>query len=176
MKRIILIFILILNIAFVKAQTYYYDVAGELSVENAAYVCKRTSYGLVTLHNNHITYGQDCAQIYNDTKKPVDDSTEPSEPWLIDDKQMYHECDSIWLAITAPYVSKEKAKRTIIELYIDPQSGKIADVIFEFLDRDAVATMPPAVYRKVELLLKEKLNFKVTAAGKKVNYIYMMYR
>ena len=54
------------------------------------------------------------------------------KPWLIDDKQMYHECDSIWLAITAPYVSKEKAKRTIIELYINPQSGKIADVIFEF--------------------------------------------
>ncbi len=176
MKRIILIFILILNVAFVKAQTYYYDVAGELSVENATYVCELTDYGWVTLHNKHITFGQDCPQVYNDTKMPVDDSTQPSEPWLIDDQQMFHVCDSIWLTTTAPYVSKKEADRTMIELYIDSQTGKVADVIFEFKGNAPVGKIPPAVYRKVELLLKEKLNFKVAAAGKKVNYIYMMYR
>ncbi len=175
MKRIILIFILILNIAFVKAQTYYYDVAGELSVENAAYVCELTDYGWVTLHNKQITYGQECPQVYTDGNKPVDDSTEPSEPWLIDDQQMFHVCDSIWLTTTASYVSKKEAKDTMIELYIDSQTGKVVDVIYGFRNDAAVATMPPSVYRKVEQLLKEKLNFKVAAAGKKVNYIYMMY-
>ena len=63
----------------------------------------------------------------------------------------------------------------MIELYIDSQTGKVADVIFEFKGNAPVGKIPPAVYRKVELLLKEKLNFKVAAAGKKVNYIYMMY-
>ena len=176
MKYLICIVGLLMNCAFLSAQTYYYDVAGELSVENAAYVCELTNYGWVTLHNKHITFGQDCPQVYNDTKMPVDDSTEPSEPWLIDDQQMFHVCDSIWLTTTAPYVSKKEAKDTMIELYIDSQTGKVVDVIYGFRNDAAVATMPPSVYRKVEQLLKEKLNFKVAPAGKKVNYIYMMYR
>ena len=175
MKYLICIVGLLMNCAFLSAQTYYYDVAGELSVENATYVCELTDYGWVTLHNKQITYGQECPQVYTDGNKPVDDSTEPSEPWLIDDQQMFHVCDSIWLTTTAPYVSKKEAKDTMIELYIDSQTGKVVDVIYGFRNDAAVATMPPSVYRKVEQLLKEKLNFKVAAAGKKVNYIYMMY-
>ncbi len=67
MKYLICIVGLLMNCVFLSAQIYYYDVAGELSVENAAYVCELTDYGWGSLHNKQVTYGQHCPHVYNDT-------------------------------------------------------------------------------------------------------------
>ncbi len=88
---------------------------------------------------------------------------------------MFNLCDSIWLATSSAYVNKKEADGTMIELFIDPQTVPVADIVFGFTNFSAVGKIPSEVYRKVELLLKDKLRFNVTAAGKKVNYIYMMY-
>ena len=60
-----------------------------------------------------------------------------------------------------------------ISLYIDPTTGKIADVEFQFMTSDPFAKAPVSVFRKIEVDLKSQIQFNITAAGKKRNYVFL---
>ena len=57
-------------------------------------------------------------------------------------------------------------------LHINPNTGKIDGVIFNFLTTHAYATIPVSTYRKIELKLKETMTYTPTAYGKRQNYIF----
>ena len=70
-----------------------------------------------------------------------------------------------------------KAEKTklIIDLRINPQSGKIDDVIFRFRKSSKYAGIPVQTYRNIESSLKNSLSFNVTNEGKKLNYVMVLW-
>lgn len=64
-------------------------------------------------------------------------------------------------------------KAMIIECRINPSTGKIEDVYFDFFRNYPFANIPVETYRSVELALKQNLTVTVTAEGQKLNYIQL---
>ncbi|WP_195527838.1 DUF5043 domain-containing protein, partial [Bacteroides faecis] len=64
-----------------------------------------------------------------------------------------------------------KGSKFVLSMYINPDTGKIDEVAFEFFSIGSYATIPISVYRNIELGIKQKLSFKPTTEGKKLNYI-----
>ncbi|MCD8172154.1 MAG: DUF5043 domain-containing protein, partial [Alistipes sp.] len=56
--------------------------------------------------------------------------------------------------------------------YIDPATGKIADVEFAFGDRTPFAEIPVEVYNNIEQQLKQQQLYKITYVGKQLNYCF----
>ncbi|MDR2129623.1 MAG: DUF5043 domain-containing protein [Odoribacteraceae bacterium] len=63
-----------------------------------------------------------------------------------------------------------KGQAIIVIMIIDSETGKVIEVNFEFLKNTPYQQIPLAVFRKIELELKREIWFKVTPAGKKLNY------
>ena len=59
-----------------------------------------------------------------------------------------------------------------VVLHINPNTGKIDGVIFNFPHKQPFATIPISTYRKIELKLKETMTYTPTAYGKRQNYIF----
>lgn len=73
---------------------------------------------------------------------------------------------------------KEKIKRVgrkgigFVELFINPETGKVDDVRFSFFRLSYYMYIPVSKFREIELKIKERLQFEVTDYGKQFNYIY----
>ena len=59
----------------------------------------------------------------------------------------------------------------MIELYINSSSGRVDGVLFNFFKDEYFTKIPISYYRKIELELKKKLKYKLTKAGKRMNYV-----
>ena len=58
----------------------------------------------------------------------------------------------------------------MIRMTIDPLTGNVAEVNFDFPDTSGYAQFPLERYRQIELAIKENITFQITEAGKKLNY------
>ena len=81
------------------------------------------------------------------------------------------------MALVADQFSDEQKSmlakhKLIIELRVDPQTGRVADVIFSFFNASVIpfTRIPVDVYRRVELALKENMIFTPTAESRRMNY------
>lgn len=63
-----------------------------------------------------------------------------------------------------------------IECRIDPSTGKVADVYFSFFRNQPARYIPVETYRSVELAIKQKLSFTMTAEGRRMNYTEVLFR
>ena len=59
-------------------------------------------------------------------------------------------------------------------MYISSETGKIAEVDFDFVTFNPLATISVSVYRQIETQLKENVWFVPTEYGKGLNYIFMV--
>ena len=76
-------------------------------------------------------------------------------------------------AFSSDEKQRVKGEEFIITMYIDPDTGKVADVEFIFMTFNPYATIPISVYRKIEVEIKKNIWFKITPEGKKRNYIML---
>ena len=81
------------------------------------------------------------------------------------------------MALVADQFSDEQKSmlaknKLLIKLRVDPQTGRVADVIFSFANVSIVpfTRIPIDVYRRVELALKENMIFTPTAESRRMNY------
>ena len=70
---------------------------------------------------------------------------------------------------------RQRRQSFIFTLYINPDTGNIADVDFEFLKRSFAATIPVSIYRAIEVSLKRDVHFTLTKAGKSQNYVFVFF-
>jgi hypothetical protein len=61
-------------------------------------------------------------------------------------------------------------------LIIDPNTGKVIEVNFNFTKTNKFATIPVSVYRKIETELKADIWVTPTTEGKKLNYLMLAWR
>ncbi len=175
MRTFILFIAFTLYVVDVFCQENFYEFTKTFNEDGYTYQCDVDKSKLVTLYNkeNKLTY---IEKKYRDTGKQAS--------MLYDNKKEFEietwtkpKCFSI---VNKAFSSVEKQRvkgvELTIALYIDPDSGEVLEVEFQFTNFRPYATIPISVYRRIELEMKKNIRFTPTAEGKKFNYIFLGWR
>ena len=173
MRTIFLLLFISLFMVDISAQTNYYRQDKTFYEEGYTYQCDVTEgAGLVNLYNKDSKYIY-VKQINRHTGEKISREEEflnefEEETWT------KPKCRSIVNnAFSSDEKQRVKGEEFIITMYIDPDTGKVADVEFIFMTFNPYATIPISVYRKIEVEIKKNIWFKITPEGKKRNYIML---
>ncbi|MEY8684668.1 DUF5043 domain-containing protein [Bacteroides sp. AN502(2024)] len=174
MKHLLLFFFVLLNIS-ATAQINYYEVTKTFNENGYIYQCKVDRAKMVTLYNKenefvHVdqtnqTTGEQMHIDYK-TNQLEDDHWTNAKLLSIVDKAIPDEERLL--------IKKNGGLLTIL-LNINSNTGKVADVVYNFVNFRAYATIPVSVYRQIEIEIKEKIWFVPNQEGKKWNYICLFY-
>ena len=177
MKRILLITLLLFITASIFSQTSIYPDSTGIKVlyENEyTYQADRLNNGSIELYNRTNKW-------INQTKihKPTGDFPDENTPDL-ESNEWKKQTDVLYSILEESYSDEEKEKikgigrkgTGFVELFINPETGKVDDVRFSFFRLSYYMYIPVSKFREIELKIKEKLQFKVTDYGKELNYIY----
>lgn len=173
MKALFILFFISLFMVDLSAQTNYYSQDKTFYEDGYTYQCDVTEgAGLVNLYNKDSKYIY-VKQINRYTGEKISREEEllnefEEETWT------KPKCRSIVNnAFSSAEKQRVKGSELIITMYIDPDTGKVADVEFIFVTFNPYATIPISVYRKIEVEIKKNIWFKITPEGKKRNYIML---
>ena len=171
MKTFITFIYLISCTLYLFAQPSYYTQTKTFTENDYIYQCDVRESGMVTLYKK----GDKCIytpQIIRSTGEHFimyDDTPDIIETVNND---FIYTCKSIInKAFSSTEKQRVKGSKFVLSMYINPDTGKIDEVAFEFFSIGSYATIPISVYRNIELGIKQKLSFKPTTEGKKLNYI-----
>ena len=142
------------------AQNYYPGESGVVKGDGYVYEYEPFLGGVIELYNSDSRFvGEEMT---------YDGSTLYTSLSVTNDEMM---------ALVADQFSDEQKSmlakhKLIIELRVDPQTGRVADVIFSFFNAPVIpfTRIPVDVYRRVELALKENMIFTPTAESRRMNY------
>ncbi|MCD8102231.1 MAG: DUF5043 domain-containing protein [Alistipes sp.] len=169
MKKIISIAILFMATLTGWSKTFYYDQTKQITGNGFVYQCDNVS-GKVTLYNADNRFV--CQPwSYNDGSKLEDDILRGWTRTIEFDQENHTRFFTI---IENGFNDAQKAAigeySLYVMAYIDPATGKIADVEFAFGERTPLAEIPIEVYYNIEQQLKTQQQYKMTEVGKKLNY------
>lgn len=173
MKRMILIFIGWLCMLSTFGQTNYYTESKVFSEYGYNYQAVLGA-GRVELYNQdnqwiggHPTYKSN-GEIFSQPEYGYIELYD-HDSWLNSEEKMG---TIVWNALTIKEREMVKGDELNIILHINSTTGKVGDVMFNFVTWESFAKIPVSTYRKIELEIKEKLLYNLTDDGKKLNYIY----
>ena len=160
----------------IAAQTYYYNTTKTFYENGYTYQCDVEPSTLVTLYNKTNTWTYSNGAFKDGS--PLDARFYNNPPRLLEVEEW---TKPLCYSIVNNAFSTDEKKRTKgdelqTSLIINPETGKVMEVYFEFTTINKFATIPVSVYRKIELELKSKIWFTPTAEGKKVNRILRFWR
>lgn len=168
MKKNIIITILLslygLCISFAQNNTNYYLESKTFTREDYTYQCDVPPYKLIKLYNkgNQLVY-QDMT--YKDSGNIFDGLA------IEGPSDMYRKMESI---INGAFTEEEAATFNVnlgITLYLNPQTGDVMEVCFDFLNQSPYSNIPVERYRNLELQLKSELKFTPSEIGRQLNFI-----
>lgn len=168
MKKNIIITILLslygLCISFAQNNTNYYLESKTFTREDYTYQCDVPPYKLIKLYNkgNQLVY-QDMT--YKDSGNIFDGLA------IEGPSDMYRKMESI---INGAFTEEEAATFNVnlgITLYLNPQTGDVMEVCFDFLNQSPYSNIPVERYRDLELQLKSELKFTPSEIGRQLNFI-----
>lgn len=172
MKIYVICIGLLLSCLTITAQTNYYNNDKTFVKEGYTYQCDVLEGAkFVRLYNkeNKLTYVE---QIDRNTKKKISIKDNMQEKQLEDDSWTKQKCYSI---INGAFSSDEKQRikdwEFTVMLYVNPDTGKISEVGFQFFSNTPYGFIPVSVFRQIEVELKKNVWFVPTERGKKRNYI-----
>ena len=177
MKKILLItlFLLITNCIFSQTSIYPDSVGTKVFYENGyTYQAERLGSGIIKVYNSDNKW-INIAKIHKLTGDFPDENTPDLES-----NEWYKQTENLYSILEESYSNeeKEKIKRVgrkgigFVELFINPETGKVDDVRFSFFRLSYYMYIPVSKFREIELKIKERLQFEVTDYGKQFNYIY----
>lgn len=174
--NILYVFCLLFSLT-VTAQTKYYDVDTTFYEKGYTYQCDVLEGACyVTLYNieNRFT---NVKQVDRNTGKGIATKENMRETQLEDDSWTKPKCFSI---INGAFSQEQKQliqdQEFCIILYVDPDTGKIADVEYQFLSLSPYGSIPISVFREIEVELKKNVWFVLTEYGKRRNFIIIGWR
>lgn len=175
MKKIIFITVLLFTTCNIIAQTNYYTETKTFYEEGYTYQADRCKTGDIEIYNAENKW-INKEQVYKETGEYFD---MPDYGLEILDNTKYAETQKELFYILKECFS-ESEKNILqnseydfhINMYINPETGKVDDVRFSFDNTSYYIYIPVSTFRKIELQIKDKLSFTVTEEGKKLNYIY----
>jgi len=165
------------GVSALHAQTNYYSETKTFYEDGYTYQCDVENEVLAILYNKDTKYyGQ--TQMYRDTGEQYDFHAGDPAHIKKDNWSKPKAFDIVNRAFSPEQKAKLQGNELLIELFIDSQTGKVADVVFEFPavpGMDEYHTIPVSVYRQIEIELKKNIWFIPTSFGKSLNYIYMFW-
>lgn len=181
--KILLLIISILLFAFTEGTSQvvktpknnYYKETKTFVQKDYTYQCDVLYQLQVTLYNkeNKWTYEE---QIYKSTGKCYAPSIYEEKKLnpIIDNYEMTRKVLSIIdNAFTQDMVEQLGEERLLTTMYLDPNTGKVAEVNFILTTTCPYAQIPISVYRDIEVKLKESVYYTPTSIGKQLNYIML---
>ncbi len=157
------------------AQTNYYTATKTFNENGYTYQCDVKASGRVTLYNknNKWTYADQTIKqtgaIYIMPEAGVD-------LWEDDNWTRAKRFEIVNNAFSSAEKQRVKGQEFNIGMFINPETGRVDEVDFTFVDFGPYVTIPVSVYRKIELELKNKIWVTPTVEGKKLNYIIYWWR
>ena len=154
MKRTVLFLLVLLgSVSMSHAQNYYPGESGVVKGDGYVYEYEPFLGGVIELYNSDSRFvGEEMT--YDGSTKIPEGTMLYTSLSVTNDELM---------ALVADQFSDEQKSmlakhKLIIELRVDPQTGRVADVIFSFFNAPVIpfTRIPVDVYRRVELALKEK--------------------
>lgn len=172
LTRANILFILLFIVTYGYAQTNHYTHTCLYKLKDCNYQCKVDDSGMVTLYNaaNRL---DDDSMVYRDTGEEFN-VPENDDKVVIEFKtaQEYIKCKLIVKKIFDKYKGKLCADEFLLtSLYLDSQTGRVLEVVFEFHRRESFGIIPVEDFREIELQLKEQIQMRVTEEGRKLNCI-----
>ncbi len=152
-------------------QSIYYNESKEIHGKDYTYTCDVKNGVFITLVNNETVY-RGCKQIVTSSNEEV---KKEEAPFLKNDDKSHKQLLAVCNSILSQYFTTEAEKKhttLILNVYINPQTGRIADVKYCFSTNRKYAQLSPDVFRELELCLKQNVLFEPTAEGRKANYIF----
>jgi hypothetical protein len=166
---ILLVSCLLLFVGTASTQTYYYDATKTFYENGYVYQCDNDG-GNIMLYNKQPQFAY-ADKTYKDGSQLPEDmytgrvSAIEMETWsrpkarsIVND------------AFSTQEKTTVKGRRFVVTIYIDPDTGKVTEVVFRFSARSPYARIPPSTYYKIEQRLKKEIWFIMTDAGKQLNY------
>ena len=154
----------------------YYKETKTFVMDEYTYQCDvQPKSQFVTLYNkeNKWTYEN---QVYKNTGKyyaPSISEERKLNP-IVDDAEMTRKTlnivDNAFTQFMATQMGK---KRFVITMFLDPETGKVVEVLFNFTTFSPYAKVPLSVYRNIEVQLKKNISYTPTAVGRQLNYIML---
>jgi hypothetical protein len=175
MKRIILLVNLILMAISTWGQTNYYSQTKTFVENDYTYQCNATPWGFVELYNkNNVLKGKFPA--YRSNGETYIESEDGFHPVMEHDAYKWAKGENIvYDAFTEQQKSACKGRRLYITCYINSETGKIDEVLFEFFKTSGYVGIPVSVFRQIELKLKREIQYGITELGRKLDFIYFCF-
>ncbi len=175
MKKVSALLVLLLALpASVAAQTRYYNESKTFKEDGYTYRCDVIEQiGWVKLYNVDNKW-VNTPVMKKGSNEQV--SRESSPLWLTEEagvnalSAVLVPCRKAAMDILDIYKDRLRTNNLYIRMYINPDTGKIGEVYFEFSNLSGYGTLPVSVYRQIEMGLIGK-QFTPTAFGKTLNYI-----
>lgn len=174
MRTLITFIIYLCSAICICAQSNLYDETKLIQGNGYTYQCKVIGI-LAELYNTN----QQFVELIQKNRRTGENSgmTDSYTPQFEQDTWTRPKC----YAIVRNAFSEEEKQRLKgqflkISLYINPDTGKVTDVMFSFSNRGDFATIPITIYRKIELELKKNIWFVPTEHGKQFNYILLWWK
>lgn len=175
MKTILIYISILCYTVNVYAQTNYYPTTKTFYEAGYTYQCDVAPSKMAILYNksNQWTYAD---QVYKSSGKPF---IMPDNHFLdlTDNESWKRNRPKLNSIVNAAFSTEEKQRveghKLGLGLYINPITGKVDEVLFEFATFTPYSTIPVSVYRKIEMDIKNNISYTLTPEGKLLNIIGM---
>jgi hypothetical protein len=172
--KVLLLVTGILCLTGAMAQTNYYSETKTYRENGYSYQCDVTEWGKVKLYNSDNLFTNQRSVYKSDGSFFSRERSGNKLPMEFSARNKKN--DTIFISIVYNALSISEKQRTKgfllnVTMKISPETGKVVDVIFDFFYDEPFATVPIATYRKIEMELKNKLQFYPSEEGKKLNFI-----
>lgn len=178
MKQILSLILLCLASLSAYAQERYYNDTKTFVENGYTYQCDAAPVDIyVKLYNKDNSYIH-VNRVNRYTNKALSEAELRVDPIVESPREIYEKAKTaIKEHLTTDQQNQMRQRRQsfIFTLYINPDTGNIADVDFEFLKRSFAATIPVSIYRAIEVSLKRDVHFTLTKAGKSQNYVFVFF-
>lgn len=173
MKRIILLFILVAKTVCIWGQMNYYSQTKTFVENGYTYQCNVTPWGFIELYNrNNVLKGNFPA--YRSTGETYIEPEDGFHPLMKYDSYEWEKNESIIRNVfTEQQKSVCKGRSLYVTCYINSETGKIDEVLFEFFKTSGYISVPISVFRQIELNLKKEIQYEITELGKQLDFIYL---
>ncbi len=177
MGKLSLLFVLLLGLsASVAAQTRYYNESKTFKEDGYTYQCDvMEKIGWVKLYNAEEKWVA-APVTKKGSSEPFVMLVEDYEPLTTAGKNAkafsaaIAPCKKVATDILNAYKTRLESDNLDITMGINPDTGKVEGVYFEFVNMSGYGTLPVSVYRQIEKGLIGK-QFTPTALGKTLSYI-----
>jgi hypothetical protein len=171
-KILLMLVLCVITVWTSHAQTYYYNTTQTIQGNGYSYRCESDG-SLVKLYNSdgpNLFYAE--RTLKNGTPIAIDYFYQDTfgSDWMAGIREAQDLAHGIFTTAELNSFKTPTRQRLQIVMIINPDTGNVWEVIFDFSTRSNYANIPIEKYREIELAIKNNVTFQISSAGQALNY------